>query len=267
MLMKHLLYSAFLLLCFSCTNTATTRQEPGHSDTAISIASPGSAAGQAKSRICWRGTLDSKIDILLQYQIAGEIVEGELIYLNTRAKKPIKIIGTVEEDQSLHLLEFEPSGNITGILTGTPTASVFEGSWFSPLTRKDLPMQLRKVDTFIATQSITTLPANNPEGDYYYQYSEEGTQGALLVRSVGNSRILFEIASVTDAPARNIADVSPDTVTLQGNSFIYTIPETDDCTFKVIFYRDFAYIKYTNGYCNGVFGHNASVDGIFYKQR
>jgi len=264
--MKHLFYSAFLLLCFSCTNTATSNREPGHSDTATSIASPGPAAAQAKSRmICWRGTLDSKIDILLQYQVEGEVVEGELIYLNTKAKEPIKIIGTIEEDQSLRLLEFEPSGNITGILIGTPTASVFEGSWFSPLTRKDLPMQLRRVDTFIATQSITALPAS-PEGDYYYQYGKEGNQGTLLIRSINNSRVLFEIASVTGAPARNIAYVSPDTITLQGNSFIYTVPETDDCTFKVSFYKDFAYIQYTNGYCNGVFGHNASVDGIFYKQ-
>ncbi len=264
--MKHLLYSAFLLLSFSCTSTTTTsNREPGHSDTILSVASPGAVSGQAKSRICWRGTLDSRIDILLQYQTEGEVVEGELIYLNTKEQKPIKIIGTVEEDQSLRLLEFEPSGNITGILTGTPTASVFEGSWFSPLTRKELPMQLRRVDTFIATQSITVLPAS-PEGDYEYQYSEEGSQGTLLVRSAGNGRIIFEILSVTGAPARNIADVSPVTVTLQGNSFTYTVPETDDCTFKVSFYKDFAYIKYTNGYCNGVFGHNASVDGIFYKQ-
>lgn len=262
--MKHLLYSSLLLLLFSCNNSPADTLQTDQPDT-TAAAVPQQGTVPVKSRICWKGTLNGKIEIMLQYDIEGKVVEGELVYLNTKGQKPIKIIGTVEEDKSLRLLEFEPSGNITGILTGTPTASTFEGNWFSPLTRKELSMQLQRVDTVIPSQNITLLPAS-PEGSYSYQYSEEGSQGTLQVKRAGNGRISFEIFSVTDAPARNMADVSLDTAVLRGNTFTYTIPGTDDCEFKVSFFKNFAYIQYTKGYCNGVFGHNASVDGIFYKK-
>lgn len=265
--MKHLLYGSLLLFFFSCTdNTPAGTPTTTQADTITSGAPEQPVAAPGKSRICWKGTLNSKTEIFLQYDVEGDVVEGELVYLNTKEKKPIRIIGTVEEDKSLRLLEFESSGNITGILTGTPEAGIFEGSWFSPKTRKELTMQLQRVDTVIPARNIIQLPAA-PEGSYVYQYSEEGQQGVLEVKRAGNGRISFEISSVTDAPARNMADVSLDTVALRGNTFTYTVPDTDDCEFKVSFFKNFAYIQYTKGYCNGVFGHNASVDGIFLKKQ
>ena len=103
-------------------------------------------------------------------------------------------------------------------------------------------------------------------GRYHYQYTEEGYIGDLEISRIGNDKAAFSLFSVTGAPARNIADVPTDTIPFKGNSFVYTIPESDSCSFKVSFYKGFAVVVYTNGYCSGQFGMNATVDGIFIKQ-
>lgn len=88
--------------------------------------------------------------------------------------------------------------------------------------------------------------------------------GDLYVAILTNNRLRFSIFSVTKAPSRNIADISADTVALSTN-FKYTIPNADGCEIAVTFYKDFAYVTYTKGYCSGIFGFNATVDGYFYK--
>jgi len=216
--------------------------------------------------ICWKGTLNSTINIFLHYQIEGNLLIGELVYLDTKEKQPIKIIGTTERDESIRLLEFENSGNITGIITGTPTDSILSGKWFSPKTRKELDLELTKIDTIIKSKKIETNK-DSIFGEYYYQYSQAGNQGTLHIEKIDQDKFSFSIFSVTGEPARNMADLEIDTLTFHGTNFIYKIPETDSCEFKVNFYKDFAYVTYTKGYCNGLFGHNATIAGIFYKQK
>lgn len=84
---------------------------------------------------------------------------------------------------------------------------------------------------------------------------------------ISKDKISFDISSVTSDPSRNIASIETDTVSLYNNQFIYKIPDSDSCEFRVKFLRDFIFIDYTKGYedCNGFFGLNASVDGIFVK--
>ncbi|HEX6334893.1 MAG TPA: hypothetical protein VFZ78_11745, partial [Flavisolibacter sp.] len=102
-------------------------------------------------------------------------------------------------------------------------------------------------------------------GHYHYQYSEAGYHGDLDVQMISEDRVAFSIFSVTNDPARNLAEVPQDTVQITGNSFLYTIPGSDSCEFRVTFYRTFATVAYTRGYCDGQFGMNATVDGIFLK--
>lgn len=125
-------------------------------------------------------------------------------------------------------------------------------------------MHLTGKDTAL---TATDLLADEEDryGLYHYQYSEEGSQGSLQVEKLGKDKIAFSIFSVTSAPARNIADVQKDTVSLTGNSFVYTIPGSDSCAFKVSFYKGFVQVNYTKGYCSGQFGMNATVDGVFVK--
>lgn len=170
----------------------------------------------------------------------------------------------MEEDKSYRLLEFEPNGNVSGIITGNPETQSFNGSWFSPKTRKELDLTLLKKDTSLAETDIRP-DMNNIYGDYHYQYTEEGNQGGCKIEKVGDNKIAFSVFSVTGAPARNIADVPRDTIPLTASSFIYKIPGTDSCEFKVTFYKDFLTVDYTKGYCDGQFGMNATIDGIFLK--
>jgi hypothetical protein len=214
----------------------------------------------------WLGTINNKIPVFLHYSIHREVIVGEITYLNTKNKKPIKLLGTIEEDKSYRLLEFEKDGNISGIITGNPDPRVFNGNWFSPKTRQELQVKLSIKDTLIETSDYQ---AENKDmyGTYHYQYSEEGYQGDLAIKKLRDNKVEFNIFSVTGAPGRNIAEVAADTIQMTGNTFTYKIPDTDSCEFKVTFFKGFSVVNYTKGYCSGQFGLNASIDGIFLKVR
>jgi hypothetical protein len=216
-----------------------------------------------KKDITWSGTINKTISVFIHYQIENEIVVGEITYLNTSEKKPIRLIGTLQ-DENYRLLEFDKSGNITGIITGKTDQDNFNGEWFSPKNRNSFNLQLTKKDTTITT---ITIQPNLKEiyGTYSYEYGKEGSQGDFTINKINDNQIAFEIFSVTSNPARNMAIVDKDTIELISNSFVYTIPESEDCEFKVRFYKDFVFINYTKEYCMGQFGHNATIEGIFLK--
>ncbi|MFT3935111.1 MAG: hypothetical protein QM726_15900 [Chitinophagaceae bacterium] len=260
--MKYLL--AFVLLAIlSCNNHEHVSEESIKKDSAKS--SPASETiPQSKTEICWTGFLNTKTPVFLHYQLDSNIVIGEIIYLNTKDKLPITIIGTIEDDKNYRLLEFEKSGNITGVITGKPMGNVFNGDWVSPKTEKELVMSLVKKDTLVNASPIT---AELPKifGKYHYQYGEKGYQGDFELSQLPESKASFGITSVTSDPARNIAQIEDDTIPLTKTRFTYELPGTKDCGFEVKFYKDFLRIKYTTGFCEGQFGNNATIDGIFLK--
>jgi hypothetical protein len=258
--MKHWTW-ILLLTAISCNNQ---QQKVSSSDTAVSAKA--AILTDTKNQICWTGTLNGKTPVFIHYQLDSNLIIGEITYLNTKDKLPITLLGTVEDDKSYRLLEFEKSGNITGIISGLPTDKIFNGNWFSPKTRKELVVNLVKKDTTIFANSIDTK-LQDIFGNYHYQYSEAGYQGDLEIKQLPNSKASFGITSVTDKPARNVAQIDDDTINLNTTQFIYKLPETKDCEFQVKFYKDFAYIKYTNGFCDGQFGNNATIDGIFIKTK
>lgn len=217
-----------------------------------------------KKETFWKGYINKTIPIYLHYQIENKIAVGEIIYLNTKEKLPIKVIGSITEGY-FRLLEFEPSGNITGIISGKISSeNHFTGDWFSPKNNKSFTLDLTIKDTSVLSPNII---ADTEEmfGKYHYQYSEEGYQGDFTIAKVNDNKAAFEIFSVTNEPARNIADVAKDTIEITSNSFIYNIANSEDCEFEVTFYKDFVAIHYTKEYCTSQFGHNATVEGIFLK--
>jgi hypothetical protein len=164
-------------------------------------------------------------------------------------------------------LEFSPTGTITGIITGTPAKEFFKGSWTSPKTGKELSLSLTRKDTLIQ-RKITKPVREEIFGQYHYRYGEKGYRGDVEVERVDKQRIAFHIVSITNLErGPNVAEVEKDTVALRGNSFTYMIPGSDNCEIKVFFYKDFIYIQYTRGYCEGQFGLNATIDGIFVKTK
>jgi len=258
--MKHWTY-IFLLAIISCNNQP---KKVDGSNTVVS-ARPAALTG-SNSEICWTGTINGKTPVFIHYKLDSNLIIGEITYLNTKDKLPIRLLGTIEEDKNFRLLEFAKSGNITGIITGSPTGNIFNGSWFSPKTRKELVLDLVKKDTVI-NPGITDAKLQDVFGHYHYQYSEAGYQGDIDITRLPNSKASFNIFSVTGEPARNLAQIDEDTITLNSPQFIYKMPETDSCEFSVKFYKGFAFIKYTKGYCDGQFGMNATIDGIFLKTK
>ncbi|MEJ8757520.1 hypothetical protein WG947_10955 [Pontibacter sp. H259] len=262
----RILISVIALTIISCNNqeeTITTSANLASTQTETTV----HPKSQRNKEICWTGTLNGKIPIFIHYQVDGNILVGEITYLNTRDKQPIKLLGTIEAGKSYRLLEFDIAGNITGVIEGTPSEKEFNGSWFSPKTQKELEMKLLPNDTLIASPSIKADP-DQSFGEYHYQYGEDGYSGKLAFNKAGDGKAVFDILSLTNVErGPNIAEVEKDTIAFSSDSFIYKIPDSDSCEFKVAFYKGFAYINYTKNYCVGQFGLNATIDGIYLKTK
>lgn len=257
--MKHI-FCLTIIFLISCNNKKEENNTPADKE----INSP-EVIKEKEKNICWTGTLNSKIPIFLHYQIVDDLIIGEITYLNTEERKPITIIGTFE-NENIRILEFENNGNITGVISGIPNNKNFKGSWFSPKTKKELSLELIKSDSIIYSKHVNT-EIDNIYGEYHYQYSESGYQGDVTLTKIDNQNASLNIFSVTGAPSRNMADMETDTIKLDKTKFIYNLPDSDDCEIKVQFYKDFLYINYTKGYCEGQFGHNATIEGIFIKKK
>lgn len=261
---KYLVY--ILLLTFiSCNKREQKVTESGSAVPQQTIAQAKTESKTGKE-ISWKGFLNGKIPVFIHYQLDGNLIVGEIIYLNTKNKLPITLLGTIEDDKSYRILEFEKSGNITGVIIGSPTGNTFKGSWTSPKTKKELVLNLVKKDTTLASKEIETK-LEDLFGHYHYQYSEAGYQGDLEINKLPDSKAVFGISSVTSEPARNIANIEDDTISLKATHFTYKLADTDDCEFKVKFYKGFAWVQYTKGTCSGQFGLNATIDGIYLKTK
>ncbi|RYE52166.1 MAG: hypothetical protein EOP48_17040 [Sphingobacteriales bacterium] len=262
--MKHWTY-IFLVSLISCNDP---QQEVERNDLLPSATSTTltDTNTQSNDELCWIGTVDGTIPVFVHYKQDSSLILGEITYLNTKDRQPIPLLGTIDDDGSYRLLEFEKSGNITGIITGFPKGELFAGRWFSPKTRKGLPLELVKKDTSVSSPPASTK-YQDIFGQYHYQYSEAGYQGDFEITQLPNSKAIFSLISVTGEPARNLAQIDEDTINLSTTQFLYKLPGTEDCEFRVQFYKGFAVINYTRGFCEGQFGMNATVDGIFLKTK
>ena len=261
--MRNLIY-VLALIIVSCGNQQPGR-ESSNNITANTSRSTTNPKENTNKDICWIGTLNGKTPIFIHYRLDSTVIVGEITYLNTKEKQPITLLGTIEEAKSYRLLEFDKTGNITGVIEGTPTASTFDGTWVSPKTKKELEMKLQSKDTIGISTSIEP-DSNQVFGDYHYQFGNKGYNGDLEFSKVGNGKAAFHILSLTNLErGPNVAEVEKDTINFSGNSFIYKIPESSNCEFKVTFCKRFAYVNYTKGYCESQFGLNATIDGIYLK--
>ncbi|OCA71848.1 hypothetical protein BBH99_13690 [Chryseobacterium contaminans] len=261
---KYLVYIS-LLAIISC-NKSDPKVEASSSVTPERSVTLALVNNQVGKEISWKGFLNGKTPVFIHYQLDGNIIVGEITYLNTKNKLPITLVGTTDSDNNYRILEFEKSGNITGVITGKPAEGIFKGSWFSPKTRKELTLNLVKKDTVLPSKKIETK-LDDVFGHYHYQYSEAGYQGDLVIRKFPDSKAVFGITSVTGDPARNLAQIDDDTIDLKTTNFTYKLADTDDCEFNVKFYKGFAVVQYTQGVCSGQFGMNATIEGIYMKTK
>lgn len=126
----------FILLIFlfttACTGPADKQKPtPPNNAHAQKVADP--------SQTVWTGKINNTIPVRLVYTVHETLITGAITYLNTKNKSPLKVIGTIEEDGSIRLCEFEPDGNITGIITGTPAKPSLMVNGFHPKQEKNTP--------------------------------------------------------------------------------------------------------------------------------
>jgi hypothetical protein len=261
--------SVFILLIMSCKENVETaktieRTEILPQKEVKSEEKEKKSKNSVKTDFCWKGKIQGKIPVFVHFQIEDSVVAGEIKYLNTKQQLPIKLIGRQMEGGVLRIQEFEKSGNVSGIITGVIHGDEFKGEWFSPKSRKDLPISMIKYDTVIPSKNLVANYADC-YGEYRYQFSKEGSSGGFTLTK-RREKTIFDIGCFTAAPAHNMAIIEETEVDLVNNQINYIIPEEETCNFKVKFYNSFAVINYTNGECAmGYFGHNAHVDGVFLK--
>lgn len=211
------------------------------------------------------GLIDQKIPVELTVSVSKNVVLGNIRYVKTKEKKPIKIIGTLDSGTHYHLEEFEKDGNISGIIDVVLKNGKLEGTWSSTKSDAVYPMAL-DVQTKINPKPEIFSPvlADHFEGTYTYQYGEDGYQGSIAIKKIKGQMYSYDIGSVTRAPGRNIADASGE-VMIKNNQF--TIEINNSCSFLATFYNGFLSITSVPSEqsrdCE--FGLNATLEGTFLK--
>lgn len=171
---------------------------------------PAARAQSSPDLYYWTGTIDGKIPIFMWLAEQDSLLIGEIVYTQTKTRTPIKLSGFIDPAHpEIRINEYQPDGVITGIITISKIASSASGTWFSPKSRKEFPLELH----------------------------------------------------------RNQATIDRDTIELHGNQFQYFLRDSPACSFRVRFYNHFVVIRYPGGHgsCNGIFGYNATVEGVFLK--
>lgn len=227
----------------------------------------------------WQGKINNKIPVSVWLEINEVIIVGEIVYLNTVEKRPIRLLGEVNPDY-IHIQEMLPDGVISGMITGNIKGGNFIGQWMSPpkivdkgndnfthIDGKQYPISLSK-------SSITHKPydwdfkPNNLAGTYRYSYGPNNVGGIITLDTPGQDYVFidYEISSATAAPAFNIADTGPQKGEIQGNRLECQLDA--DCAYEMIFFNNFIVVRYLKGSpCLGMFGWNSSLEGIFLKSK
>lgn len=232
----------------------TTRNVPGAvTDTAADIYAEIDA---------WQGNIDGKYPVLMWYRLRDGVLSGYMFYTDNKVRDSLHVIGTYT-DTSARMLEMMPDGNVTGIWDLDVHISSAEGFWFSPKTRKQWSASLMHIDTAVVIPMLDSV--GDISGDYRYQYSEDGPHGYMRV-DAAKGKVSVQFQNVTGAPARNMAMLGPFDAILKGNTVAYS-SEYGDCDVSIRFFNGFAIVNYVNDKGDCGFGHNATIDGIYLKEK
>ena len=105
--------------------------EAGDADQALALTDAESGWGGTYS-----GKLDGRIEVSLELHGLRDDVRGTITY--KKSAKPIMVLGTMNTDGTFYLREYQPDGNVTGVLSGTEKGKKLTGSWYAPGAEKEL---------------------------------------------------------------------------------------------------------------------------------
>lgn len=211
------------------------------------------------------GFINKKIPVELNISVYNQLILGNIRYLNTRLKQPIKVIGHVEDQNQYSMHEFERDGNISGSIYAALKNNKLEGNWSATKSDTSYNVMLAiKTNKNLKPEVFSPLKPDQLAGEYAYQYGEKGYQGNITIKKISGNTYSYDIGSVTHDPGRNIADASGKAI-LKNNQLIIQVNKS--CTFKVKFYNGFLIISQESpGQLNDCeFGFNATLEGIYLK--
>ncbi|MCB0700715.1 MAG: hypothetical protein H6551_06990 [Chitinophagales bacterium] len=251
------IFVLFLMLT-SCT---TSEKEHEHNNN-VQEEETEEVSSEAQETIHqWQGNLDGRIPVLIWYKEQQGYLFGSLYYTDQKTPKEIKLIG--ESDSTSHrLLEFMPTGDITGIWQLSTSSSSAEGTWYAPTTDRSYNVSAMHIDSAVTISDFAN--PKNISGKYAYMYGEDRGAGSLTVtEEKGSATLNFD--NVTAAPAYNLATLETQPLPLINKTVTYSSNEFGECKFTVRFFKGFAVVRYIDGKGDCGFGHNAHVDGIYMK--
>ena len=245
----------------------------------LSVTVPVSFAAPLKEGVTfvWQGEINGKIPISLWLEAKNDLIAGEIIYTKTGSNKPIRLLGTMEEDNTLLLYEMLPDGTISGRIQGRVEGNAFTGKWSAPdkvTEKKNGSYATKEGKTYsISLSEASTKPGSylwemkqqNGIGTYRYSCGNYQGSGEAIIYSFGGGKAEIGINTTIGAPSFNMADMDKTQVTVQGNTITHEL--ADDCAFTAQIYNDFLMIKHDREKsCQGYFGRNADLAGIYLKQ-
>ncbi len=218
-----------------------------------------SLSAQSLTQRTYEGTINAKIPIVLTVLPDGEAVFGTVVY--KKKGVPITLVGSLTEG-NLFLQELMPDGAVTGIYSLEPKESGWTGSWSVPKRdAKELAVVLK--ETTKTTAPTKLLP--NLTGTYVYSFGEEAGSGELKAMHTSPTKITIAVEAISGAPSYNMATIEKTTLTLKGNTALYTNEEFGKCRLLFTFGENTVRVDYVDGAYACGFGHNASASGSYVR--
>ena len=230
----------------------------------------------------WKGAINDTIPVSVWLETYDNIIVGEIVYTNTKEKKPIQLFGTTHKGKS-NIVEMLPDGLITGSISGVITNTSFEGTWTSPdkVVEKGTRFERASGKQYPIRLSAAIVPQARPvfwgydpatfEGEYRYSYGKNNAIGTVSIRKADAGDVEYRIDTNIGAPSFNIAEIPLDNRTTekghpQDNRIVYEYGPR--CAVEILLFEGFLFTRYVEGkICQGEFGMNASVAGVFMQQK
>jgi hypothetical protein len=254
-----LLLLLFLLSCHSNNGNNSITTNPATADvTQEASINPGKV-------YYWTGSINSKYPIFVWMILKDSMIRGQVVYTASKHPAAIDLVGYLKNNW-ISVSEYQKDGSVTGIYNFKKWGAFISGTWTTPKNDKQDSFMLSSKDTVLKNIDSNFSSSSIP-GEYFYAYGKDTYTGSLDVKRITQDSISFEISCVTGPPGYNIAEVELDTIAQSGDQFIYKMPDSDSCFFRVRFFNNFAFIDYPKGVgdCAAQFGMGADIDGIFYK--
>ena len=231
----------------------------------------------------FEGTLGDNIPVKLKFAVNGdEIAVGEIYYPKTKHPAPILVVGTLRDDGSYFMEEFQTDGTVTGVMRfkieGEDTAAgpyISEGTWTNPRTDKSFPMKHFEENGEVV-QVPEYLDYEDPQNigrEYaYHIYNPRYGQmmgGTVTFRGAGRHKLHFEVYNAPGYVAQGKSDPNRPAVLGDYTYDFFYYENVNDCGygFGAYFFKKFVVLKSTttDPVTFDCFDQGMSFDGVYIK--